>query len=93
MQKLESNQLKTIVREELVKFLKGKSKLQEAEAFKPDKVRELVSRNPRLQWIVDNENLSLDSMEDLRLLYNREITRNNELERQYSKASPQPAGG
>jgi len=93
MEKLNSNKLKTMVREELAKFLKSKGSLNEGEAFKPAKVRELVSREPGLQWIVDNENLDLGSTEDLRMLYHREITRNKEMKRKYSQASPQPAGG
>lgn len=92
---LTERKFKNMVREELAKYLKsrGKENINEVGAFRADKMRELISRKPRLQWIVDNEGLDIGDPQDLKVLYDREVMDHASMEREYDKASPQPTDG
>ena len=90
MKKLKLNDLKNMVREELARFLKGRQPIEEGEAFKPAKMRELVRREPRLQQVAQERGLDLSSDEDLIELWRGEVERNKRMKRKYKQASPQP---
>jgi len=75
-------QLRKIVREELAK----QQQLNEL-SFREDKMRELLSREPKLERIRQEEGHGLKTMFDMY------VKRNKEMKRQYKQASPQPAQG
>jgi len=79
--KLTENKLRNIIREELQKLAK-KQQVNEL-SFREDKMRELLTREPKLDRIRQEEGHSLKTMFDMY------VVRNKEMKRQYKQASPQ----
>ena len=79
--KLTEDKLRNIIREELQKLAK-KQQVNEL-SFREDKMRELLTREPKLDRIRQEEGHSLKTMFDMY------VVRNKEMKRQYKQASPQ----
>jgi hypothetical protein len=79
------SKLKNLIRQEIAKTgkKKGRSAVNEL-SFREDKMRELLTREPKLERIRQEERHSLKTMFDMYVL------RNKEMKRQYKQASPQP---
>ncbi len=78
--KLTENKLRNIIREELQKLAK-KQQMNEL-SFREDKMRELLTREPKLDRIRQESGHSLQRM------FNQYVKRNKELKRRYKQASP-----
>ena len=78
-------QLRKVVREELSKLAK-KQQMNEL-SFREDKMRELLTREPKLDRIRREGGNSLKDM------FDKYVKRNKEMKRKYKQASPQPAQG
>lgn len=80
--KLTESKLRNIIREELQR-LAERQQVNEL-SFREDKMRELLTREPKLERIRQEEGHSLKTMFDMY------VVRNKEMKRQYKQASPQP---
>jgi hypothetical protein len=79
--KLPERKLRQIVREELQNVMQEKKQLDEL-SFREDKMRELLSRQPKLDRIRQEEGHSLKDVFDMY------VKRNKEMKRAYKQASP-----
>jgi len=79
--KLTESKLRKIVREELQKIAK-KQQMNEL-SYREDKMRELLSREPKL------ERIRREAGHDLKRMFNQYVKRNKEMKRKYKQASPQ----
>lgn len=80
--KLSESKLRGIVREELEKVLQQEKKQMNELSFREDKMRELLSREPKLQRIQNEAGHGLKTMFDMY------VVRNKEMKRKYKQASP-----
>lgn len=83
--KLTEDKLRGIIREELQKLAK-RQQMNEL-SFREDKMRELLTREPKLDRIRQEGGNSLKDM------FDKYVKRNKKMKRKYKQASPQPAQG
>lgn len=80
--KLTESKLRSVIREELQKVLRQKGQMNEL-SYREDKMRELLSREPKL------ERIRQEGGHDLKRMFNQYVKRNKKMKRKYKQASPQ----
>lgn len=78
----DESKIRPVVRDQIRKLTKER-RVNEL-SFREDKMRELLTREPKLERIRQEEGHSLKTMFDMY------VVRNKEMKRQYKQASPQP---